>query len=153
METPMNWKEVEERAINGNPTPPQRVQKSIDEWRKELSDEVFSITRLKGTERPWSSELCSKFEPGTYRCACCDTLLFDAQEKFESHSGWPSFTAPLDERAVAYQGDTSHSMIRVEILCNVCDAHLGHVFPDGPAPTGLRYCVNALSLTKDTSNP
>ena len=149
----MNWKEVEQRAINGNPTPPQKVQKSIDEWRKELSDEVFSITRLKGTERPWSSELCSKFEPGTYRCACCDTLLFDAQEKFESHSGWPSFTAPLDERAVAYQGDTSHSMIRVEILCNVCDAHLGHVFPDGPAPTGLRYCVNALSLTKDTSNP
>ncbi|MEL0010707.1 MAG: peptide-methionine (R)-S-oxide reductase MsrB [Bacteroidota bacterium] len=149
----MNWKEVEERAINGNPTPPQRVEKSIDEWRKELSDEVFSITRLKGTERPWSSELCSKFEPGTYRCACCDTLLFDAQEKFESHSGWPSFTAPLDERAVAYQGDTSHGMIRVEILCNVCDAHLGHVFPDGPAPTGLRYCVNALSLTKDTSNP
>lgn len=149
----MNWKEVEERAINGNPTPPQRVEKSIDEWRKELSDEVFSITRLKGTERPWSSELCSKFEPGTYRCACCDTLLFDAQEKFESHSGWPSFTAPLDERAVAYKGDTSHGMIRVEILCNVCDAHLGHVFPDGPAPTGLRYCVNALSLTKDTSNP
>ena len=149
----MNWKEVEQRAINGNPTQSQRVQKSIDEWRKELSDEVFSITRIKGTERPWSSELCSKFEPGTYRCACCDTLLFDAQEKFESHSGWPSFTAPLDKRAVAYQGDTSHGMIRVEILCNVCDAHLGHVFPDGPAPTGLRYCVNALILTKDTSNP
>ena len=150
MSTPllMNWKEVENRAIKGNPEPPKRIEKSHEQWKAALGEEVFAITRLKGTERPWSSELCNKFEPGLYACACCQTQLFDASEKFESHSGWPSFTQPVQDNVVGYLADSSHGMMRIEIVCNCCEAHLGHVFPDGPAPTGLRFCVNALSLEK-----
>lgn len=144
----LTWNDVLNYAKKGNPTPDQRVERSQDEWRKELSADVFAITRNKGTERPFSSEMCSKFEPGLYQCACCGTLLFNAKTKFESHSGWPSFTQPVKENAVAYEADFSHGMTRVEILCNTCDAHLGHVFPDGPQPSGLRYCTNALSLVK-----
>lgn len=92
--------------------------------------------------------MCSKFEPGEYGCSCCDEPLFNGETKFESGSGWPSFTQPVNPAAVAYRMDRSHGMVRVEALCNVCDAHLGHVFPDGPAPSGLRYCMNALSLQK-----
>jgi methionine-R-sulfoxide reductase len=92
--------------------------------------------------------MCSLFEPGRYSCVCCDTLLFDADEKFESRSGWPSFTQPVESNAIAYQGDSTQGMQRVETVCNTCDAHLGHVFPDGPAPSGLRYCMNAVALKK-----
>lgn len=92
--------------------------------------------------------MCSLFEPGLYACVCCDTLLFDGQEKFESGTGWPSFTQPVKDTAVAYHGDFSYGMQRIEALCNTCQAHLGHVFPDGPAPSGLRYCMNAVSLKK-----
>lgn len=137
-----------ERAARGNPAPDTRVEKSQDQWRAELAPDVFQVTRLAGTERPFSSEMCGLFEPGRYGCACCGTPLFDAGTKFESGSGWPSFTAPLADAAVAYKLDDSHGMVRIEILCNTCDAHLGHVFPDGPPPTGLRYCTNALSLQK-----
>ena len=144
----MDWNEVIHLAQKGNHTPPKRVEKSEEEWQKVLPPEVFQITRLKGTERAFSSEMCSKFEPGKYACACCDTPLFDATTKFESGTGWPSFTAPLEDNTVAYIKDTSYGMIRVETICNICDAHLGHVFPDGPAPTGLRYCMNALALKK-----
>ena len=144
----MDWNEVIHLAQKGNHTPPQRVEKSEEEWQKVLPPDVFQITRLKGTERAFSSEMCSKFEPGKYACACCDTPLFDATTKFESGTGWPSFTEPLEENAIAYIKDTSYGMIRVETICNICDAHLGHVFPDGPAPTGLRYCMNALALKK-----
>ncbi|MAL03057.1 MAG: peptide-methionine (R)-S-oxide reductase [Arenimonas sp.] len=137
-----------ERAARGNPAPDTRVEKSQDQWRAELAPDVFQVTRLAGTERPFSSEMCGLFEPGRYGCACCGTPLFDAGTKFESGSGWPSFTAPLADAAVAYKLDDSHGMVRIEILCNTCGGHLGHVFPDGPPPTGLRYCTNALSLQK-----
>ena len=120
----------------------------IAEWKKELTKEEYAITRLKGTERPYSSDVCSKFEPGIYACVCCDTLLFDANTKFESGSGWPSFNQPIKENAIAYHKDMTHGMIRVEVTCNVCDSHLGHLFPDGPEPSGLRYCANAVSLKK-----
>jgi peptide-methionine (R)-S-oxide reductase len=92
--------------------------------------------------------MCSLFEPGRYACVCCDTLLFDADEKFESGTGWPSFTQPATLDAIAYRADRSHGMQRVETVCNVCDAHLGHVFPDGPPPGGLRYCINAVALRR-----
>jgi peptide-methionine (R)-S-oxide reductase len=144
----LNWNLVLEYAGKGNPEPDRRVEKTEDEWRGLLSPEEFRVTRLKGTERPFSSEMCSLFEPGLYACRCCDTLLFDSHEKFESGTGWPSFGAPVKENVVAYIVDHSHGMNRVETVCSTCDAHLGHVFPDGPAPTGLRYCINAVSLQK-----
>lgn len=144
----LTWKDITSIAKNGNPAPDKRVEKTLEEWKSILTDEEYAITRLKGTERPHSSEMCSRFDPGLYSCVCCDTLLFDSNEKFESHSGWPSFTQPVKENAVAYEGDYTHGMVRVEILCNTCDAHLGHIFPDGPEPSGLRYCTNAVSLKK-----
>ncbi len=146
----LNWNDVIHFASKGNPEPDRRVEKTDEEWRKELSPEVFAVTRAKGTERPFSGEFCEAFEPGKYSCTCCDTLLFDSEEKFESGTGWPSFTQPVKRNNVAYKKDSSHGMIRVEILCNICDSHLGHVFPDGPAPSGLRYCVNSLSLKKES---
>ena len=144
----LKWNDVIKFADKGNPEPERVVSKSEEEWKAQLSDEEYRITRLKGTERPHSSEMCSLFEPGIYGCVCCDTLLFDGQEKFESGTGWPSFTQPVKENAVAYHSDNSYGMRRIEALCNTCQAHLGHVFPDGPAPSGLRYCMNAVSLKK-----
>lgn len=135
-------------ASNGNPVPDSRIEKTNEEWKAQLTEEQFKITRLKGTERAFSSDLCSYFEPGRYACICCGTELFDADTKFESGTGWPSFTQPIKENAVAYHKDTSFGMIRIEALCNTCDAHLGHVFQDGPKPSGLRYCMNAVSLKK-----
>jgi peptide-methionine (R)-S-oxide reductase len=143
-----NWATIIETAKNGNPVPPQRVEKSDAEWREQLDPMQYHVTREHGTERPFSSEICSLFEPGQYSCVCCDTHLFDAEQKFESGTGWPSFGAPVADNVIAYHADHSHGMIRVETLCNVCDAHLGHVFPDGPPPTGLRYCMNAAALKK-----
>ncbi|WP_062665767.1 peptide-methionine (R)-S-oxide reductase MsrB [Grimontia celer] len=145
----LNWDSVITTAKNGNPVPPRRVEKSEVEWQAELSQEQFYVTRKHGTERPFSSEMCGLFEPGIYTCVCCGERLFNANEKFDSGTGWPSFTAPLDENAVAYNMDISHGMTRVEVTCNVCDAHLGHVFPDGPLPTRLRYCINAVALAKE----
>jgi peptide-methionine (R)-S-oxide reductase len=148
MTTTLNWTRVLELANNGNYPAPSRVTKTPQEWAEQLSPEQYHVTREHGTERPFSSAMCSAFEPGRYACVCCDTLLFDGSEKFESGTGWPSFTQPAAPEAVAYKADHSHGMTRIEALCNVCDAHLGHVFPDGPAPSGLRYCMNAVSLTK-----
>jgi len=142
------WTDVLSRAHGRNPAPPQRVEKTPDEWRRQLTPVQFQITRLAGTERPFSSEMCGLFEPGLYACVCCGTVLFDANHKFESHSGWPSFTQPLQDNVIAYHADSSHGMTRIETTCAVCDAHLGHVFPDGPPPTGLRYCMNAVALEK-----
>jgi peptide-methionine (R)-S-oxide reductase len=142
------WSDVVSRAKSGNPQPERRVDKTDAQWRSQLTGEQFQVTRLAGTERPFSSEMCSLFTPGIYRCVCCGTELFDATHKFESHSGWPSFTQPLKDNVVDYHGDNSHGMIRIEATCSTCDAHLGHVFPDGPPPTGLRYCMNAVSLEK-----
>lgn len=144
----LNWKEVLRLGKEGNLPPDRRVEKTPQEWRAILSDEQFRVTREAGTERPFSSQMCTLFEPGIYACVCCGTLLFDASEKFDSGTGWPSFTQPIQSNAVAYNTDTSHGMTRVETVCNTCDAHLGHVFPDGPQPSGLRYCINAVSLKK-----
>ncbi len=144
----LDWNEVLRMSRDGAPPPPRRVEKTEAEWREQLTPEQFHVTRKAGTERPFSSEMCSLFEPGRYACVCCDEPLFDAMEKFESGTGWPSFTAPLEENVVAYHMDRSLGMTRVETVCSVCDAHLGHIFPDGPAPTGLRYCINAVALKK-----
>lgn len=144
----LNWNNVLRLADQGNPEPGHRVMKSEAEWRAQLTPEEYHVTREKGTERAFSSEMCHLFEPGRYACVCCDTLLFDAREKFDSGTGWPSFTQPIGEDAIAYHSDRSYGMRRIEAICNTCDAHLGHVFPDGPPPGGLRYCMNALALRK-----
>ena len=144
----LKWPDIIKFASSGNPAPDRRVEKTPEEWKALLTPEQFKITRLKGTERAFSSELCSYFEPGRYACICCSTELFDAETKFESGTGWPSFTQPVKGNTVAYHKDGSFGTQRIEALCNTCDAHLGHVFQDGPRPSGLRYCMNALSLKK-----
>ncbi len=144
----LNWKEVVRLSREGNLPAVKRVEKTTFEWREQLSEEQYRVARTAGTERPFSSEMCTKFEPGIYACVCCNSLLFNASDKFDSGTGWPSFNQPLTPEAIAYHSDESYGMIRVETVCNVCDAHLGHVFPDGPAPSGLRYCINAVSLKK-----
>ncbi|MBK8656686.1 MAG: peptide-methionine (R)-S-oxide reductase MsrB [Haliscomenobacter sp.] len=144
----MNWNTVLERTRNGNPAPDRRVDKTDAEWAALLTPDQFRITRQHATERPYSGEYCEAHDPGLYACACCGTVLFDSREKFDSGTGWPSFAFPVAENAIKYLADTSYGMRRVEVQCNVCDAHLGHVFPDGPKPTGLRYCINSLSLKR-----
>lgn len=146
----LKWNDVLTLAKNGAPAPEAKVTKTDAEWRQQLTGEQYLVTRQAGTERPFSSQMCSLFEPGIYACVCCDTLLFDASEKFESGTGWPSFTQPIKDNAIAYHADNSYGMVRVETVCNTCDAHLGHVFPDGPKPSGLRYCMNAVALKKMT---
>ena len=147
----MNWNGVIKYAKNGSPAPEKRVEKTDEEWKAILTPDQFRIIRLKGTERASSGELCSAQDAGKYSCICCDTLLFDSTIKFDSGSGWPSFTEPIAENAIKYHKDSSFGMTRVEAMCNTCDGHLGHVFPDGPEPSGLRYCVNSASiqLTKE----
>ncbi|MEP2772056.1 MAG: peptide-methionine (R)-S-oxide reductase MsrB [Fulvivirga sp.] len=144
----IDWNKAQELAQKGNLKPERRIEKTEQEWKAQLSPEEFRVTRQHGTERAFSSEMCTAFEPGKYACLCCDTLLFDSAEKFDSGTGWPSFSQPVKENVIAYHVDSSFGMQRVEVTCNVCDAHLGHVFPDGPKPSGLRYCVNAISLSK-----
>ena len=122
----ITWNDVIKFASKGNPEPERRVEKSDHEWKYLLTVEQYKITRLS--------------------CSCCDTELFDSTIKFESGSGWPSFTQPIDIASVKYVKDDSFGMIRVEVMCNVCDGHLGHVFPDGPEPSGLRYCINSESI-------
>jgi peptide-methionine (R)-S-oxide reductase len=123
-----------------------KIQKTEQEWMQQLSPEQFQICRLKGTERPYTGKLNDEKGTGVYKCICCDHPLFTSGTKFESGSGWPSFYAPLGEDAVATEEDVSHGMRRVEVMCARCDSHLGHVFEDGPTPTGLRYCMNSVSL-------
>lgn len=142
----LTWKDVINYSIKGNPEPDRRVEKTDEEWKEQLSPEQYRITRQKGTEAPYSGELCSIYEAGVYSCICCNTQLFDSTIKFESGSGWPSFTQPIKKNAIKYERDTSYGMVRVEVMCNTCDAHLGHVFPDGPEPSGLRYCINSESI-------
>lgn len=144
----LTWDTVLEFANGNNPEPDKRIEKTSQEWRELLTPEQFMVTREKGTERPFSSDMCGLHEPGKYACACCDTLLFDSRTKFDSGTGWPSFDQPIAENAIAYIADNSHGMTRIETVCNTCDSHLGHVFPDGPPPSGLRYCMNALALKK-----
>jgi peptide-methionine (R)-S-oxide reductase len=142
----MKWIDVLAFASKGNLEAPNRVEKTDQEWRDLLSVEEFSVMRKHGTERPWSGEYCEAHVPGLYACRCCGTHLFNSSSKFESGTGWPSFTESLEENVIKYIKDSSFGMVRVEVQCNVCDSHLGHVFPDGPKPSGLRYCVNSLSI-------
>ena len=142
----LTWKEVINYAVKGNPKPDRRVEKTAAEWREILNPDQFRVTRDKGTEAPHSGALCGIHESGKYNCICCDTPLFDSTIKFESGTGWPSFTQPVKENAIKYEKDSAFGMVRVEVMCNTCDAHLGHVFPDGPEPSGLRYCVNSESM-------
>lgn len=141
----LDWKEVLKLAKE-NLSPDRRVEKSEIEWKELLTPEQFRITRKKGTEAPGSGEHCDSHVEGKYGCICCDTLLFDSSIKFNSGTGWPSFTQPIKENAIKYESDTSFGMTRVEVMCNSCDAHLGHVFSDGPAPSGLRYCINSEAI-------
>ncbi len=127
-----------------------KVVKSDDEWRAELSPEEFEITRQAGTERAFTGIYWDTKTPGIYRCKCCNTALFDSATKYDSGSGWPSFYQPISPDLVNNHEDTSLGMRRIEVTCANCDAHLGHVFPDGPQPTGLRYCLNSASLNLET---
>jgi methionine-R-sulfoxide reductase len=144
----LTWEDIEKFVKTGTPAADKRIVKTGEQWKKLLNEDVYGVTREAGTERPFSSPMCSHFEPGKYVCACCDTLLFDSSEKFDSKTGWPSFTQPIQGNSIAYYLDDSLTRERVEITCNTCDAHLGHVFPDGPAPSKLRYCVNALAIKR-----
>ncbi len=123
-----------------------KVTKTDDQWRTELDSDVYEITRRAATERPFTGKYCHTETAGIYHCTCCGTALFDSATKYNSGSGWPSFYTPIAEDAVSTREDHSMTMQRVEVLCARCDSHLGHLFPDGPEPTGLRYCLNSASL-------
>lgn len=130
----------------------EKIIKSEEEWKRILTPEQYRVLREKGTERAYTGEYWNHFEPGVYKCAGCGTELFSSETKFDSHCGWPSYFTPLAGDRVIYKEDRSYGMIRTEVLCAKCGGHLGHVFDDGPEPTGLRYCINSVSLTFEKKN-
>lgn len=129
----------------------EKLVKSEQEWREHLTEDEFYVCRQKGTERAFTGAYCDEKAVGSYLCRCCGQALFESETKYDSGSGWPSFYKPVAGEAVDVNRDASHGMVREEVVCARCDAHLGHVFPDGPEPTGLRYCINSLSLRLDDS--
>ena len=137
---------MEEHAAKKAAQPAEKIQKSDAEWRQQLSDEEYEVTRKKGTERAFTGKYWNTQKHGTFQCVCCGEPLFDSATKFDSGTGWPSFYQPIDESKVELETDESYGMVRTEVMCRRCEAHLGHVFPDGPKPTGLRFCINSAAL-------
>ena len=144
----LRWLDIIKYAKYSNPEPAKRVEKTEEEWQQQLTPAQFLILRKKGTESPYRNTYCRSYEPGVYACIGCGSFLFNSTEKYSAISGWPSFTQPIAKGAIKYIFDDNHGMQRIEVQCNVCDGHLGHVFPDGPEPGGLRYCINSESLIR-----
>ncbi|WP_205502289.1 peptide-methionine (R)-S-oxide reductase MsrB [Rufibacter psychrotolerans] len=144
----LRWIDVIKYAKYSNPEPSRRVEKTEAEWQRHLTPQQFEVLRRKGTEPPYRNAYCKSYDPGVYVCAGCGTPLFNSTEKYHAISGWPSFTQPIAKGALKYLFDDSHHMQRIEAQCNTCDGHLGHVFPDGPAPHGLRFCINSESMVR-----
>lgn len=145
-------KELKKKREENNLAPEKTISKTDEEWKKILSPEQYNVCRNKDTERPFTGKYYNCKDKGVYKCSCCGNELFDSNTKFESGTGWPSFYKPINDDNVKYESDASFGMVRTEIMCKKCGAHLGHVFEDGPQPTNLRYCINSISLKLDKNS-